>query len=59
MAEAREFQRCALMIGVLSTLEVQHDRLISVLEENFGPVDMHSPVMDFSYRCATCFSSMI
>lgn len=49
MAEAREFQRCALMIGVLSTLEVQHDRLISVLEENFGPVDMHSPVMDFSY----------
>ena len=49
MAEAREFQRCALIIGVLSTLESQHDRLISVLEENFGPVDMHSPVLDFSF----------
>ena len=49
MAEAREFQRCALIIGVLSTLESQHDRLISVLEENFGPVDIHSPVLDFSF----------
>ena len=49
MAEAREFQRCALIIGVLSTLESQHDRLISVLEENFGQVDMHSPVLDFSF----------
>ena len=49
MAEAREFQRCALIIGVLSTLESQHDRLIAVLEDNFGPVDMHSPVLDFSF----------
>ena len=49
MAEAREFQRCALIMGVLSTLESQHDRLISVLEENFGLVDMHSPVLDFSF----------
>ena len=49
MAEAREFQRCALIIGVLSTLESQHERLIAVLEDNFGPVDMHSPVLDFSF----------
>ena len=49
MAEAREFQRCALIIGVLSTLESQHDRLIAVLEDNFGPVDMHSQAMDFSF----------
>ena len=49
MAEAREFQRCALIIGVLSTLESQHDRLIAVLEDNFGPVDMHSQVLDFSF----------
>ena len=49
MAEAREFQRCALIIGVLSTLESQHDRLIAILEDNFGPVDMHSPVLDFSF----------
>ena len=49
MAEAREFQRCALIMGVLSTLESQHDRLISVLEDNFGPVDMHSPVLNFSF----------
>ena len=49
MAEAREFQRCALIIGVLSTLESQHDRLIAVLEDYFGPVDMHSPVLDFSF----------
>ena len=49
MVEAREFQRCALIIGVLSTLESQHDRLIAILEDNFGPVDMHSPVLDFSF----------
>ena len=49
MAEAREFQRCALIIGVLSTFETQHERLISVLEDNFGPVDMHSPAIDFSF----------
>jgi len=49
MAEAREFQKCALIMGVLSTLETQHDRLISVLEDNFGPVDMHGPVLDFSF----------
>ena len=36
-------------MGVLSTLEEQHDRLISVLEENFGPVEESSPVMDFSF----------
>ncbi len=49
MAQAREFQRCALVIGVLSTLEEQHDRLVSVLTDHFGPVEASSPVMEFSY----------
>jgi len=49
MAQAREFRRCALIMGVLSTFEDQHDRLISILEENFGPVEAVSPVMDFSF----------
>jgi len=49
MAQAREFQKCALVMGVLSTLEEQHDRLISILEDRFGPVEAVSPVMEFSF----------
>lgn len=49
MAQAREFQRCALIMGVLSTSEDRHDGIISLLEEHFGPVEMFSPVMDFSF----------
>ena len=49
MAQAREFSRCALVMGVLSTLEEQHDDLISILEENFGPVEAVSPEMEFSF----------
>jgi len=49
MAQAREFDRCALIMGVLSTLEEQHDHLVSILEEHFGPVEAVSPVMEFSF----------
>lgn len=49
MAQAKEFQKCALIMGVLSTAEDRHDGIISLLEENFGPVQMSSPVMDFSF----------
>ena len=36
-------------MGVLSTAEDRHDGIISLLEENFGPVQMSSPVMDFPF----------
>ena len=49
MATAREFQKCALVIGVLSSLEDRHDEIISVLESHFGPVEEQSPVFDFSF----------
>ena len=49
MAEAREFQKCALIMGVLSTSEDRHEELMSLLEKHFGPVEMCSPVMDFPF----------
>ncbi len=49
MATAKAFQKCALVIGVLSTIEQRRDEVISVLESHFGPVEQQSPVMDFSF----------
>lgn len=49
MAVAREYDRCALVMGVLSSFEKQHETLIALLESHFGPVEVQSPVLDFSY----------
>lgn len=49
MAIAKDFEKCALVMGILSTLEQEHDRLINLLEESFGPVLEVSDIMDFPY----------
>ncbi len=49
MAEAKEFTKCALVMGVLSTAEERHGELIEVLEQSFGPVHTESIHMDFSF----------
>ena len=49
MATARSYSKCALVIGVLSTAEERRAELLSVLEKNFGPIEMQSPSMDFSF----------
>ena len=49
MATAREFQKCALVIGVLSTLEDKREEIIKKLEKEFGPIEAASPVLDFPY----------
>lgn len=49
MATAYEFEKCALVIGILSSLEERREELISLLEENFGPVSEVSETKDFPY----------
>ena len=49
MATAREFQKCALVMGVLSAIEEKRDEIISALEQAFGPIEAASPVLDFPY----------
>lgn len=49
MATACEFEKTALVIGILSSLEEKREELFSLLEENFGPVFKVSPTMDFPY----------
>lgn len=49
MAAAREYEKCALVIGVLSSYEEQHENLVSLLESHFGPLCAQGPVLDFSY----------
>ena len=49
MATAREFQRCALVIGVLSAIEDKREEIIKSLEKEFGPIEATSPVLDFPY----------
>ena len=49
MATAREFQRCALVIGVLSAIEDKREEIIQILEKEFGPIEAASPVLDFPY----------
>ena len=49
MATARAYSKCALVIGVLSTAEERRAELLSVLENNFGPIESQSSNMDFSF----------
>ena len=49
MATARDFQKCALVIGVLSTIEDKRDDILKTLEKEFGPIEAQSPVLDFPY----------
>ena len=49
MATARDFQKCALVIGVLSTNEDRREDIIAALETSFGPIEAESPVLEFSY----------
>ena len=49
MAKAREFEKCALVIGVLSTIEEKREDIIKALELSFGPLEAQSSVLDFSY----------
>ena len=49
MATAKEFQKCALVMGVLSTAEEHREDILSVLEKEFGPVLTQSPVLDFPF----------
>lgn len=49
MATAREFEKCALVIGVLSTLEERREDIITALELSFGTIEARSPVLEFPY----------
>ena len=49
MATARDFQKCALVIGVLSTIEDKREDIIKTLEKEFGPIEAASPVLEFPY----------
>ncbi|MBO4394182.1 MAG: DUF4416 family protein [Spirochaetales bacterium] len=49
MATAKAFQKCALVMGVLSAMEERRDEILSVLVSHFGPIEMQSPAMDFSF----------
>ena len=49
MAKAREFQKCALVIGVLSTIEDRREDIIKNLKKEFGPIESASPVLEFPY----------
>ncbi len=49
MALARPFEKCALVIGVLSTAEERREELFSKLEAKFGKIALSSSVLDFPY----------
>ena len=49
MATARDFQKCALVIGVLSTIEEKREEILSVLEKEFGSIDTISQTLGFPY----------
>ena len=49
MAQARPFEKCALVIGVLSTAEEKREQLFAQLEAKFGNIALTSPVLDFPY----------
>lgn len=49
MATAREFQKCALVVGVLSTVEDRRNDILKALEKEFGPIEGQSPVLEFPY----------
>lgn len=49
MAVAREFEKTALVIGILSALEEERTKLLSLLENAFGPIKAITPVLDFPF----------
>ena len=49
MALARPFEKCALVIGVLSTAEENREQLFARLEAKFGKIALASPVLDFPF----------
>ncbi len=49
MALAKAFEKCALVIGVLSTAEEKREELFDRLEAKFGKIALASPVLDFPY----------
>ncbi|MCF0238595.1 MAG: DUF4416 family protein [Sphaerochaetaceae bacterium] len=49
MAIAREYEKWALVIGVLSTNEEKREALFSILREEYGPILITSPSMEFSF----------
>lgn len=49
MAVARKFEKCALVIGILSSLEEKRDELLNLLEKDFGPILHVSRTLDFPY----------
>ncbi len=49
MALARPFEKCALVMGVLSTAEDRREQLFAQLEAKFGKIAIASPVMAFPY----------
>ncbi len=49
MAQAREFEKTALVIGILSSLEEERSRLLKLLEEEFGPIRAITPTLDFPF----------
>lgn len=49
MATAYEFEKCALVIGILSSLEERRTELLSLLEQNFGSISEVSETKDFPY----------
>ena len=46
---AREFQKCALVMGILSTSEDRREEITEILIKNFGSIEQQSPVLDFPY----------
>ncbi|MCR5760412.1 MAG: DUF4416 family protein [Sphaerochaetaceae bacterium] len=49
MAVAREFEKTALVVGVLSSLEEERESLLSCLTSAFGPIKAITPTLDFPF----------
>lgn len=49
MATANEFEKSALVIGILSSAEERRQELLDILEENFGEILEVSQTYDFPY----------
>jgi len=49
MSEEKEFAKCVLFMGVLSTAEEHRQKLFSLLEKEFGQIETVSPSVSFSF----------
>ena len=49
MAVAREYEKCALVMGILSSCEERRSELFNELEKHFGKILIVSKTMDFSF----------